>query len=82
MEFYGVDPSGNKEKFTFAEGRWFASVCPDCGGHNGMGCVNEDNPEESYLKDGYGPQMTPCIWCGKGPMKMEYVDKFSIGNTS
>jgi hypothetical protein len=73
-EFEGIGPDGQPVKLSFADGEWFSNVCPDCGEHNGMGCINDKHTVESYKNDPYSPLNTPCIWCGKGPMEMRFLN--------
>jgi hypothetical protein len=74
-EIDGTGPDGKPAKFTFAEGRWFANVCPDCKESNGMGVVNEQHLIEHYESDPYAPCNKPCLWCGKGPMVRQFLDR-------
>lgn len=66
----GIGPDGKPATFTFAEGRSFSWLCPDCGEYNGGGIVSEVFTLESRMKDQHSPCNVPCVWCGKGPMKM------------
>lgn len=59
--------------FRMAEGVLHGFVCPDCGEANGFTIINEWNTVEGIESDAYSPLNRPCIWCGKGPMKLEPV---------
>jgi hypothetical protein len=71
-----VDRELDDYAFTFAEGRWFVNVCPDCGESNGAGVVNDKHLLEHYERDPYDPCNVPCMWCEKGPMVRRFVDDF------
>lgn len=69
---HGIAPDGAPALFTMSDGDWFVNRCPDCNEFNGMGVINEQHTIESYKNDPYDPTNRPCIWCGKGPMVMEF----------
>lgn len=70
--FTGRGPDGKSQEFTFPAGRLYENVCPDCGNSNGGGIVNEATPLSE--DDPYSPCQNPCRHCGKGPMKVRFVN--------
>lgn len=71
----GIGPDGEPATFEIAEGRSFSWRCPDCREYNGGGIVNEEFTEQSRMDDPSSPGNVPCVWCGKGPMKLVYDDE-------
>jgi hypothetical protein len=69
--FKGVGPDGKPATFRFAEGRWYHNICPDCGKENGGG-IEREGTTAGRTDDPYSPTNAPCIWCGNGPMVVEY----------
>lgn len=72
-EFPGIGPDGKPATFRFAKGRWYENVCPDCGEANGGGIETPEHPA-GRPHDPHSPINAPCLWCGKGPMKIVYAD--------
>jgi len=74
--FEGIGPDGKPATFRFAEGRWYHNICPDCGKENGGGIEIEGHcgNHASRTDDPNSPTNDPCMWCGKGPMVVEYED--------
>jgi hypothetical protein len=70
----GIGPDGKPATFTFAIGRSFSWQCPDCEDYNGGGIINEEFTVEARMKDPSSPGNVPCVWCGRGPMKMVWDD--------
>jgi hypothetical protein len=70
-EITGMGPDGQPMEFTFQDGQLYDNVCPDCGGTNGGGIVSQETPLSVGAP--YSPCATPCMHCGKGPMKVRLV---------
>ncbi|MFO0943573.1 MAG: hypothetical protein U0930_22790 [Pirellulales bacterium] len=51
--------------------RIYRYVCPDCGEINGGGI---QSPTQAPMTDEHSPTKKPCIFCGKGPMKIEFIN--------
>lgn len=73
QDFKGIGPYGEPTTFCFAEGRLYSNECPDCGELNGGG-VETPTHKAGRPNDPYSPMNNPCIWCGKGPMQIVYVE--------
>ena len=74
-KFTGIGPDGQPQIFTVPDTQMYYNECPDCGNSNGGGFIISEHSIRDELNDPYSPTNVPCIWCGKGPMKLIMVNR-------